>query len=94
MPWTRFFLPTDPVLSDLKGESFPESDTKVEASDRQIDLLIQACEYRSEGWWMRLKIYGFRGDMVSVDLRVLLVESEKVVEFMTPTSKVPTVDAN
>jgi hypothetical protein len=41
-----------------------------------------------------LKIYGFRGDMVSVDLRVLLVESEKVVEFMTPTSKVPTVDAN
>jgi hypothetical protein len=43
---------------------------------------------------MRLKIYVFRGDLISVDFQVLLAKSEKAVKFMIPTPKVPTVCAN
>jgi hypothetical protein len=41
-----------------------------------------------------MKIYGSKGDLVSVDLRLLFEKSEKAVEFMIPTPKVPTVGAN
>jgi hypothetical protein len=40
---------------------------KVQAFDRQVHLLIQACKDWSKGWWMRLKIYGPEGYLVSID---------------------------
>jgi hypothetical protein len=43
---------------------------------------------------MRLKIYGPKGYLVSIDFRVAIGWSEKAVEFMIPTPKVPTVGAN
>jgi hypothetical protein len=43
---------------------------------------------------MRLKIYGFRGDLIFVIFGLLLAGSEKAVEFMIPTPKLPTVSAN
>jgi hypothetical protein len=48
------------------------TDAKVEASDRQVHLLIQACEDRSKGWLMWLKIFGSKGGLVFVDLRVVV----------------------
>jgi hypothetical protein len=41
---------------------------------------------------MRLKIYGPKGYFVSVEL--LLAGSEKTVEFMIPTPKIPTAGVN
>jgi hypothetical protein len=43
---------------------------KVQASDRQVHLLIKACEDWSKGWWMKLKIYGPVGYLVSVNFRL------------------------
>jgi hypothetical protein len=43
---------------------------------------------------MRLKIYGSNGYLVSVAFELLLAESEKAVEYMIPTPRVPTVGAN
>jgi hypothetical protein len=37
------------------------------ASNRQVHLLIQACQDQSKGWWMRLKSYGPKGYLVSID---------------------------
>jgi hypothetical protein len=34
------------------------------------------------------------GDLVSIDFELFFDESEKVIESMTPTPKVPTVGAN
>jgi hypothetical protein len=43
---------------------------------------------------MRLKIYGFRGYLVFIDFWLLLAESKKAIEFMTPMPKLPMVGAN
>jgi hypothetical protein len=43
---------------------------------------------------MSLKIYGPKGDPVSVIFELLLEESKKSVKFMIPTPKVPMVSAN
>jgi hypothetical protein len=43
---------------------------------------------------MRLKIYGPEGYLLSSSFELLLAESEKAVEFMIPTPKFPTFDAN
>jgi hypothetical protein len=37
------------------------------ASNHQVHLLIQACQDRSKGWWMRLKSYSPKGYLVFVD---------------------------
>jgi hypothetical protein len=66
---------------------------KVQASDCQVHLLIQACEYWSKVWWMGLKFYGSEGYLVSTS-RLLLAKSEKVIEFMIPTPLIPMVGAN
>jgi hypothetical protein len=43
---------------------------------------------------MRLEIYGSEGYLVFVDFELLLARIKKVVEFMIPTPRVPTVGAN
>jgi hypothetical protein len=43
---------------------------------------------------MKLEICGFKGDLVSSIFELLLDRSEKAVEFMIPTPKVPTVSTN
>jgi hypothetical protein len=45
---------------------------KVQASDSQIHLLIQACEDWRKGWWMKLKIYGPEGYLVSIDFQIVV----------------------
>jgi hypothetical protein len=41
-----------------------------------------------------LKIYGSKGDLVSIDLRAALDGGEKAIEFMILTPKLPMVGAN
>jgi hypothetical protein len=55
------------LLAD--GSGFIESESQIEP-DRQIHLLIQACEDWREGWCMKLKTYGPKGYLVSVNFRV------------------------
>jgi hypothetical protein len=43
---------------------------------------------------MRLKIYGPKGYLVSIDFQVDVGWKRKAIEFMIPTPKVPTVGAN
>jgi hypothetical protein len=67
-----FYLPTDPILSNLKGELTPKS--RHENSDFRLsgsspDLSLQRT---SMGWWVRLKIYDSKGYLVSVDFRVVV----------------------
>jgi hypothetical protein len=69
-------------------------DMKVEASDHQIHLLIQACNDRDRvgGWgWKSTapKVIWFPSIF-----ELMLDRSEKAVEFMIPTPKVPTVSTN
>jgi hypothetical protein len=45
---------------------------KVQTSNCQVHLLIQACKDWSKGWWMWLKIYSPQGYLVSVDFRVVV----------------------
>jgi hypothetical protein len=45
---------------------------KVQASDCQVHLLIQACEYWSQVCWMGLKIYGSEGYLVSIDFWIAI----------------------
>jgi hypothetical protein len=54
------------------------NDTKVQASNRQVHLLIQAFKDRSKGWWMRLKIYSPKGYLVSIDFWVVVGWKQKI----------------
>jgi hypothetical protein len=67
---------------------------KVQTSDHQVHLLIQACKDWSKGWWMKLKIYGPEGYLVLSTFELMLARSKKAIEFRIPMPKVPTVSAN
>jgi hypothetical protein len=52
--------------SDIAIVAVFPADAKVQASNRQVHLLIQACKDQSKGWWMKVenlrsrRISGFR----------------------------------